>query len=55
MMTLFQGDKAYLAVDNLPHSWVSEKHLIAWRMCLLLFRYAVTSKWCLDLAVIYTF
>ena len=34
MMSQFQGDKAFLAVDNLPHSWVSQKHLIAWRMWL---------------------
>jgi len=34
MMEQMQGDKAFLAVDNLPHSWVSEKHLAAWRMWL---------------------
>jgi PhoPQ-activated pathogenicity-related protein len=35
MIQQFNGDKAFLAVDNLPHSWVSEKHLVAWRMWLL--------------------
>jgi PhoPQ-activated pathogenicity-related protein len=34
MVKQFQGDKAFLAVDNLPHTWVSEKHLAAWRMWL---------------------
>jgi PhoPQ-activated pathogenicity-related protein len=34
MIQQFHGDKAFLAVDNLPHTWVSEKHLAAWRMWL---------------------
>lgn len=34
MMTEMSGDKAFLAVDNLPHTWVSAKHLAAWRMWL---------------------
>ncbi|MGB3068238.1 MAG: PhoPQ-activated protein PqaA family protein [Ottowia sp.] len=34
MLNEMSGDKAFLAVDNLPHSWVSEKHLAAWRMWL---------------------
>ncbi|WP_175835445.1 PhoPQ-activated protein PqaA family protein [Burkholderia anthina] len=34
MMTEMQGDKAYLAIDNVRHSWVSAKHLAAWRMWL---------------------
>jgi PhoPQ-activated pathogenicity-related protein len=34
MIKQFHGDKAFLAVDNLPHTWVSEKHLAAWRMWL---------------------
>jgi PhoPQ-activated pathogenicity-related protein len=34
MLQMFNGDKAFLAVDNLPHTWVSQKHLIAWRMWL---------------------
>jgi PhoPQ-activated pathogenicity-related protein len=34
MLQMFNGDKAFLAVDNLPHTWVSYKHLIAWRMWL---------------------
>jgi PhoPQ-activated pathogenicity-related protein len=34
MLAEMPGDKAFLAVDNLPHSWVSEKHLAAWRMWL---------------------
>ena len=34
MINQFDGDKAFLAIDNLPHTWVSEKHLIAWRMWL---------------------
>jgi PhoPQ-activated pathogenicity-related protein len=34
MLTEMSGDKAFLAVDNLPHSWVSAKHLAAWRMWL---------------------
>jgi len=34
MMEHLQGDKAFLAIDNLPHTWVSQKHLAAWRMWL---------------------
>lgn len=34
MMSKFEGDKAFLYIDNLPHSWVSQKHLAAWRMWL---------------------
>ncbi|WP_316151083.1 PhoPQ-activated protein PqaA family protein [Cupriavidus sp. BIC8F] len=34
MLTEMSGDKAFLAVDNLPHSCVSAKHLAAWRMWL---------------------
>lgn len=34
MLKEMSGDKAFLAVDNLPHSWVSQKHLAAWRMWL---------------------
>ena len=34
MLEGMPGDTAFLAVDNLPHSWVSEKHLAAWRMWL---------------------
>ncbi|MDP9919037.1 PhoPQ-activated pathogenicity-related protein [Variovorax boronicumulans] len=34
MIKEMSGDKAFLAVDNLPHSWVSQKHLAAWRMWL---------------------
>ena len=34
MLEAMSGDKAFLAVDNLPHSWVSVKHLAAWRMWL---------------------
>jgi len=34
MLQMFKGDRAFLAVDNLPHTWVSQKHLIAWRMWL---------------------
>ena len=34
MMTSFKGDKAFLAIDNITHTWVSEKHLAAWRMWL---------------------
>ncbi|VWB59597.1 hypothetical protein BLA13014_02649 [Burkholderia aenigmatica] len=34
MMTEMPGDKAYLAIDNVRHSWVSTKHLAAWRMWL---------------------
>jgi len=34
MLEQFSGDKAFLAVDNLPHTWISRKHLAAWRMWL---------------------
>lgn len=34
MMKEFQGDKAYLAIENVHHTWVSPKHLAAWRMWL---------------------
>jgi PhoPQ-activated pathogenicity-related protein len=34
MMGKFKGDKAFLAIDNTPHTWVSKKHLAAWRMWL---------------------
>ena len=34
MLTSFKGDKAFLAIDNITHTWVSEKHLAAWRMWL---------------------
>lgn len=34
MLREMGGDKAFLAVDNLQHSWVSAKHLAAWRMWL---------------------
>jgi PhoPQ-activated pathogenicity-related protein len=34
MMTEMSGDKGYLAIDNVQHTWVSEKHLSAWRMWL---------------------
>ena len=34
MMTSFNGDKAFLAIDNITHTWVSDKHLAAWRMWL---------------------
>ena len=34
MLEGMPGDSAFLAVDNLPHSWVSQKHLAAWRMWL---------------------
>lgn len=34
MLREMAGDKAFLAIDNLPHSWVSRKHLAAWRMWL---------------------
>lgn len=30
----FMGDGAFLAIDNLNHTWVSEKHLAAWQMWL---------------------
>ena len=35
MIEHLQNDKAFLAVDNLPHTWVSQKHLAAWRMWLM--------------------
>ncbi|ABV88160.1 PhoPQ-activated protein PqaA family protein [Shewanella pealeana] len=31
MMSELKGDKAFLYVDNLRHSWVSKKHLHSWR------------------------
>lgn len=34
MLREMAGDKAFLAVDNMQHSWVSRKHLAAWRMWL---------------------
>lgn len=34
MLREMKGDKAFLAIDNLRHSWVSSKHLAAWRMWL---------------------
>ncbi len=34
MLEQFSGDKAFLAIDNLPHTWISRKHLAAWRMWL---------------------
>jgi len=34
MLREMEGDKVFLAVDNLQHSWVSRKHLAAWRMWL---------------------
>ncbi|MGH2521623.1 MAG: PhoPQ-activated protein PqaA family protein [Anaerolineales bacterium] len=34
MLKEMSGDKGFLAVDNLQHSWVSQKHLAAWRMWL---------------------
>ena len=34
MLEEFSDDKAFLAVDNLPHTWISRKHLAAWRMWL---------------------
>jgi hypothetical protein len=34
MLEQFSGDKAFLTIDNLPHTWVSQKHLVAWRMWL---------------------
>jgi len=34
MMKRLKGDKAFLAVDNTPHTWQSQKHLAAWRMWL---------------------
>ena len=34
MMEKLQGDTAFLYIDNVPHTWVSQKHLAAWRMWL---------------------
>jgi PhoPQ-activated pathogenicity-related protein len=34
MLEQFSGNKAFLAIDNLPHTWTSQKHLAAWRMWL---------------------
>ncbi|MGE7957301.1 PhoPQ-activated protein PqaA family protein [Pseudomonas sp. NPDC089530] len=34
MLRDMSGDKAFLAVDNTTHTWVSAKHLAAWRMWL---------------------
>jgi PhoPQ-activated pathogenicity-related protein len=34
MLEQFSGNKAFLAIDNLPHTWISRKHLAAWRMWL---------------------
>ena len=34
MLEQFSGDKAFLAIDNLSHTWISRKHLAAWRMWL---------------------
>jgi len=34
MMNELQGDKAFLYVDNLKHTWVSNKHLHSWRLWL---------------------
>nr|WP_276598340.1 PhoPQ-activated protein PqaA family protein [Roseateles koreensis] len=34
MMKELRGDKAYLAIDNVKHAWVSPKHLAAWRVWL---------------------
>jgi hypothetical protein len=34
MMNSLKGDKAYLAIDNTEHTYVSQKHLLAWRMWL---------------------
>lgn len=34
MFEQFSGDSAFLAIDNLPHTWISQKHLAAWRMWL---------------------
>ncbi|RTR27189.1 PhoPQ-activated protein PqaA family protein [Shewanella atlantica] len=31
MMSELKGDKAFLYIDNLRHSWVSKKHLHSWR------------------------
>ena len=34
MIKYFEGDKAILYIDNLPHTWTSIKHLAAWKMWL---------------------
>jgi PhoPQ-activated pathogenicity-related protein len=34
MMKEMPSEKAYLAIDNVNHTWVSPKHLAAWRMWL---------------------
>lgn len=34
MMKELRSDKAFLAIDNVKHAWVSVKHLAAWRMWL---------------------
>ncbi|MBN2193173.1 MAG: hypothetical protein JW751_10190 [Polyangiaceae bacterium] len=34
MMSHLEGDKAFLSIDNLRHTWVSKKHLAAWKMWL---------------------
>jgi PhoPQ-activated pathogenicity-related protein len=34
MMNSLNGDKAFLAIDNTEHTYVSQKHLLAWRMWL---------------------
>ncbi len=34
MIKEMPGDKAFLSIDNLPHTSVSQKHLAAWRMWL---------------------
>ncbi len=34
MMPELSGDKAFLYIDNMPHTWISPKHLAAWRMWL---------------------
>ena len=34
MMKELEGDTAFLYIDNLPHTWVSLKHLAAWKMWL---------------------
>jgi PhoPQ-activated pathogenicity-related protein len=34
MMGHLDGDKAFLYIDNLRHTWVSNKHLAAWNMWL---------------------
>ncbi len=31
MMSEMAGDKGFLAIDNTAHTWVSKKHLGAWR------------------------